>query len=414
MYNLKSHLLSKNSPTYSKYYQGKMSYSLHGKEWERYVAENFGDILSKTTSENIFKDVVDLYVENLIPSPEELRGFSSILVPLVCRGEAAAIRTKDGELHFPQNYEIISDGKYTVCAVFSRSLESMTDYITYIDSAGKSELYAKPVPEDLSVTDHTDYKFVEEQAGNTLYHFDLDDKGIGASLSSLQDRVNHSIIDQTVVAEMYARPFWYLLNYQAPPAANPYLHTPAETPKVMEEQKTKGSAGRIFATSSAGPFGQLTPPTIGDMHDYHDTLISKISQSFGIPEYFFKPGSSQVPSGTALKILSQRFNNRISRMRDNISPVLLQMVQDIGLTPEEGESSITLWSSRNDLLQDALDAHGLALVQMGYPLRYVAEVVTPGVDLDEYLDDGFNESADPAARAAVRAAQAQLTETGES
>ena len=57
--------------------------------------------------------------------------------------------------------------------------------------------------------------------------------------------------------------------------------------------------------------------------------------------------------------------------------------------PAAGE--LKLWPSSDDLLQDAIDAHGLALTTMGYPLEYVSEVVTPGVDLDDYLDDGFKE-----------------------
>lgn len=401
-------LLEKNSLTYAAYYNGKMSYSLHGKEWEQYVAENFTEIQNMVTSENVFKDVIDLYKENLIPAPKELQGFGNIIVPMLCRGEAVAIMTKDKELHFPEHYEVISDGKYTICAVFSRSIKDMKDYVTFIDSTGYSELYSKKVPKDLSATDRKDYQFEENTTGNALYRFALDDKGFGASLASLQDRINHSIIDQTVVAEMYARPFWYLLNYQAPPAANPYAKHPAPVDDgVMKEQKSAGGSGRIFATSSEGPFGQLDPPTLRDMHDYHDTLISKLSQSFGIPEYFFKPGGAATPpSGTALKILSQRFTNRVSRIRDNISPVLLQMAADIGITPEEGETEVSLWSSRNDLLQDAMDAHGLALVQMGYPLEYIAEVVTPGIDLDDYLDDGFDESRREAQAVAIASRQA--------
>ena len=50
-----------------------------------------------------------------------------------------------------------------------------------------------------------------------------------------------------------------------------------------------------------------------------------------------------------------------------------------------------MWNTTDDLLQERLDAHGLALTQMGYPLEYVAEVVTPGVDLAGYGDDSLGE-----------------------
>lgn len=385
-------LLDRNTPTYNAYYNGKMSYALHGKEWEKYVTEAFEDITNQQTSENIFKDVIDLYVSNLIPSPKELKGFSNTLVPLLSRGEAPVLVDHTGAAHFPEHYELVSDGLYTVAAIFTRSLEYMEDYVTFVSGDGVAELWSKPVPSNMEPADRNDYKFVETQTGNTLYRFALDDKGMGGSLAALQDRANHSIIDQTVVAEMYARPFWYLLNVSLPPK-NPYLPDHAQPEdESMREQRSDGAAGRIFTTSGEGPFGQLTPPTIGDMVSYHDSIISKVSQSTGIPEFFFKPGSASVPSGTALKVLSRRFNNKVGRIRENLETNLMELVEQLGIQPEEDQDEVVLWDSSDDLLQESLDTHGLALSQMGYPLDYVAEVVTPGVDLDDYLDDGFDES----------------------
>ena len=60
---LEAHVLGKQSPTYTAYYNGKMSYALHGKAWETYIAEAFPDLKSQVTSENIFKAVIDLYAE---------------------------------------------------------------------------------------------------------------------------------------------------------------------------------------------------------------------------------------------------------------------------------------------------------------------------------------------------------------
>ena len=209
---LQSHLLARDSETYASYYQGNMSYSLYGESWETYIAKSFPNIKERHTSENIYKTVIDLYAENLVPMPDELRGFSDILVPLLGRGEAPVVIDPQGEVHFPDHYEMLSDGQYVVAAIFTRSIEQMEDYVTFAYSDGRTVLYAKPVPEDFSAPNKQDYRFVEETTGNELFRFALDDKGFGASLAALQDRVNHSIIDQTVVAEMYARPFWYLLN----------------------------------------------------------------------------------------------------------------------------------------------------------------------------------------------------------
>lgn len=412
MTKLEAWLLAKKSATFTAYYNGKMSYALHGKKWEEYVAEAFPDIKDQQTSENVYKGVIDLYAENLVPVPKELRGFSNCLVPLLSRGECVVVVDSARTPHFAEHYEMISDGKYTVAAIYTRSLETMQDFVTFAYSNGTTRLYAKAIPEDMSAATAEGYSFVEELTGNELFRFALDDKGFGASLAALQDRVNHSIIDQTVVAEMYARPFWYLLNVELPPT-NPYLK---QQPKsdAMQEQKGDGGSGRIFTTSSEGPFGQLDPPTIGDMINYHDSIVDKVSQTTGIPQYYFKPGSGTPPTGVALKVLSKRFNNKIARMREDLEPemerlaALLGVAKTVEVEPDkqaakakpsiEGDEpkddtpdmTYELWNTSDDLLQESLDAHGISLSQMGYPLEYIASVVTPGVDLDDYMDDSLD------------------------
>lgn len=388
---LEAILLHQDTETYNAYYNGKMSFRVAGKEWKKHVEETFPDIESTQTSENIFKDVIDLYISNLMPTPHDLRGFVDTLVPLLCRGEAPVLVLADGTTSFPERYEIISDGDYVIAAVYTRSLREMMDYVTFAQSDGTTRLFGKPVPDDLGAADKLGYKFIEGGSGATLFRFALDDKGMGGALSSLQDRANHSILDQTAVAEMYARPFWYLLNTELP-VANPYLPKQPGDGEAIREQDTPGAAGRVFVTSSEGPFGQLTPPTLGDMVDYHDSIIGKVSQSTGIPEFYFKPGGGQAPSGVSLKVLSRRYNNTVSRIRDSIRDQLLELADLIGIKPEEGDKELVLWDTTDDLLQEALDQHGEALFRMGYPIEYIAEVVTPGVNLDDYLDDGFSQS----------------------
>ena len=214
--------------------------------------------------------------------------------------------------------------------------------------------------------------------------------------------MNHSIIDQTVIAEMYARPFWYLLNVSLPPD-NPYLpKTAGDMDDLLRERDGSGAAGRIFTTSSEGPFGQLDPPTISDMIAYHDSIIDKVSQSSGIPQHYFKPGEGTPPTGVALKVLSKRFNNKIARMRDDLTPEMERLATLLGVertAQMDGRdgAGFELWNTTDDLLQESLDAHGLALSQMGYPLQYIAEVVTPGVNLADYEDDSLGEPVPAAA-----------------
>lgn len=395
---LEAHLLGTQSPTYTAYYNGKMSYALHGRAWETYIAEAFPDLKSQVTSENIFKAVIDLYAENLIPQIPELRGFSNCLTPLLMRGECPVVVDSAGTPHFPEHFEMLSDGEFTVAAIFTRKLSTMTDNVIFAYSDGRTRLFQKPVPSDLKPSERSveGYRFVEEKTGNTLFRFALDDKGFGASLAALQDRLNHSIIDLTVVAEMYARPFWYLMNYQAPPK-NPFLPAGSQPgSEAMREEKADGGSGRIFTTSAEGPFGQLEPPTITDMITYHDSVMDKVSTTTGIPQHYFKPGSGTPPTGVALKVLTKRFNTKVSRIRDDIFDTLealatlLKIEKNAKEKDENGQETpvYEFWSMEDDLMQEAMDAHGIALSTMGYPLEYIAEVVTPGVDLDDYEEAG--------------------------
>lgn len=397
MTKLEAFLLTKESKTYAAYYNGKMSYKLAGQDWETYITQAFPNLKDTNTSENVYKDVIDLYAENLVPVPDELRGFSNVLVPLLSRGEAVVVVTQAGEVHFPEHYEMLSDGKFTLAAIYTRNLGLMKDFVTFVDSNGVSRVFSKPVPDDFTAATREGYTFEAQESGSTLFRFALDDKGFGASMAALQDRVNHSILDQTVVAEANVRPFWYLLNVDLP-ERNPYL-PPTSQPQsdAMQEQKAvRGSGGRIFTTSADGPFGQLTPPDMSSMVSYHDSIIDKVSQSSGIPQHYFKPGTGTPPTGVALKVLSKRFNNKIARMREDLTPEMERLAEMLGVekTAEvkdaEGkpEKEFELWNTSDDLLQESLDAHGLSLSQMGYPLEYIASVVTPGVDLNDYEEDG--------------------------
>lgn len=413
MTKLEQHLLTRKSTTFSAYYNGKMSYALHGKAWEKYVESAFPDLGGMYTSENVFKTVIDMYAENLVPVPEELRGFSNCLVPLLTRGECCVIVDETHTPHFPEHFEMASDGTYTVAAIWTRSLSKMEDHLTFVNSEGRARLFSKPVPEDLAKADVNNYKFVEQVEGYEFFRLALDDKGFGNQLAALQDRVNHSIIDLTVVAEMYARPFWYLLNVEVS-AKNPYL--PAElqpSTEAMTEHEGDGSMGRLFTTSSEGPFGQLEPPTIADMIAYHDSIIDKVPLTTGVPAHALKPGAGVPPTGVALKVLSKRFMNKVARIREDLNPELERLAEVLGIEktkeveaeqqvdeegnplPEQEQPEPTyeyeLWNTDDDLLQESLDAHGLSLSQMGYPLEYIASVVTPGVDLDDYMDDSLGE-----------------------
>lgn len=412
---LEAHLLSLDSKTYKAYYEGRMSYTIASADWTKAVNEQFPDLKQQKTSENIFKTVVDLYAENLMPMPKELKGFSASLVPLLARGKAVVVVDQAGTAHYPTQFELIADGSFSLACIFTRSLKEFKDFITFVYSDGTTRVFSKPVPDDLSAPSREGYKFVEQESGSTLFVFDLDDGGMGGGLAALQDRVNHSIIDQTVIAEMYARPFWYLLNANLMPK-NPFLPVgmQQDVGDELKESDLKHGGPRMFTTSAEGPFGQLEPPTLGDVIAYHDSILDKVSQTSGIPQHYFKPGEGTPPTGVALKVLSKRFNNKIARLRDDIRDVLEELAAALGVektlevkstakatpTADGGEQVVNeepkveyeyeFWDATDDLLQESMDAHGIALSQMGYPLEYIASVVTPGVDLADYVDDSLD------------------------
>ena len=73
----------------------------------------------------------------------------------------------------------------------------------------------------------------------------------------------------------------------------------------------------VFLCQPNNPTGQLTPPDMSSMVSYHDSLVDKVPMNTGIPAHYFKPGEGTPPTGVALKVLSKRFNNRISRIRED-------------------------------------------------------------------------------------------------
>lgn len=166
---------------------------------------------------------------------------------------------------------------------------------------------------------------------------------------------------------------------------------------------------------------------------YHDSIINKVPLTTGIPAHYFKPGEGTPPTGVALKVLSKRFNNRIARIRDDLQQELERLCDVLGVEKtvevktdkpqderanepadeqpkeENVEMEYQLWNTDDDLLQESLDAHGISLSTMGYPLKYIAEVVTPGVDLDDYME----EEASPVPGQAIPGEPVDMTAMGQ-
>lgn len=379
--DIQKELLKADPQPYYSYYRGLIDAQALPPDIRKIAATEYGETLLGYTSENIFKIVINTYATGLTAPRADLQGYNKALTPLLIRGAAPCIIQPNETLTFPENYTYITDGDYTMAAVFTRSLSQNTDYVTFIDSEGAAQTWSKPTKNPYNKDFAKDWKLLEEDTGYQLHMLTLPDTGFGPTLAALQNRINASIITQTRVADMYARPFWYLLNTYQPPE-NPYTNgdTPAPKPSSKPGQ-------RIFITDSQGPFGQLTPPTLKDVVDFHNTILEKVTQTTGIPPYYFTPGTGTPPTGVALKVISERYRQNIQAMRDTLNPTLQAILTSIGATPDTDDGGHIIWQSADDLTQDALDAHGIALTTMGYPLDYIATQVTPGVDLTAYETD---------------------------
>ena len=378
--DIQKRLLDADPQPYYSYYRGVIDESALPPDIRSIARTEYGDTLLGSTSENIFKIVINTYATGLASSRPDLPGFNKALTPLLIRGVAPCVISPSKALTFPENYTYITDGNYTITAIFTRSLSKNTDFVTLIDTEGIAQTLYKPTKNTHSKDFTHDWKPLDTATGYQLHMLALPDTGFGPTLAALQNRINASIITQTRVADMYARPFWYLLNTYQPPD-NPHTDNPQPT-------KASSKPGqRIFITDSQGPFGQLTPPTLKDVVDFHNTILEKVTQTTGIPPYYFTPGSGTPPTGVALKVISERYRQNIQAMRGTINPTLQNILATIGATPDTDDGDYIVWQSADDLTQDALDAHGLALTTMGYPLDYVASQVTPGVDLAAYESD---------------------------
>lgn len=378
--DIQKRLLEADPQPYYSYYRGVIDETALPPDIRSIARTEYGDTLLGYTSENIFKIVINTYATGLASHRPDLPGFNKALTPLLIRGVAPCVIHPNKTLTFPENYTYITDGGYTITATFTRSLSKNTDFVTFIDTEGVAQTLYKPTKNPHTKDFTHDWKPLDHAAGYQLHMLTLPDTGFGPTLAALQNRINASIITQTRVADMYARPFWYLLNTYQPPD-NPHTASPQQAKPASKPGQ------RIFITDSQGPFGQLTPPTLKDVVDFHNTILEKVTQTTGIPPYYFTPGTGTPPTGVALKVISERYRQNIQTMRDTLNPTLQNILADTGATPDTDDGDYIVWQSADDLTQDALDAHGLALTTMGYPLDYVASQVTPGVDLAAYESD---------------------------
>ena len=163
----------------------------------------------------------------------------------------------------------------------------------------------------------------------------------------LQDGLNASLAHMLVLGEGYAKPFWYLLNFQPKGGTTNPLAVAREYQEAMgtlqqlNEQaarKFDPTKQRIFTHDGPGPFGQLDPPDMAKLIEVQDAFALKVARVIGVPSYWFTQTSGQVPSGESLRVLTTRRNSAIGRFQRSAAPVwrglafLLGMGDDV--TPQ--------------------------------------------------------------------------------
>lgn len=359
--------------TYSSVYRGEATAEFRSKDWDRHVRDAFGsDSPFASVSENVFRQAVDSTTQWLVS--EVCPGLVDAGRNLVLRGEALLIVT-DGDpveqVVGPAAFAAMSDGDYTIVARFYKSLRDRKSKALVVDSDGEAALYTKP---SLGKWE----KEKDKLRGVRFAHLKSPFAGIGDELAALQDRVTHSTVDQTIVAEMYTRPFWYLLNHEDPEPINPYLAVDPSLPAPAPVRSKKTAAGgRLFTTPGPGPFGQLTPPSLKELAEYHDSLVAAVERCAQVPRYLLWQGA-EPPSGVALQLGLGVFLRRIKAYRSALSAGLQRLFPEI--------DAETLWPARDDTVQALADVHGLNLAGMGMPPEFIAQRVL-GESVAKYESD---------------------------
>ncbi len=183
-----------------------------------------------------------------------------------------------------------------------------------------------------------------------------------ADLIPLQDALNKGLADILVLSETYARPFWYLLNYQ-PAAANPLdrIAQYGQAVEQMMQRRFDPDRQRIVTHDGPGPFGQLNPPDLSRLLEQQQTLKEDIAAVVGIPAYYFSQSSGQVPSGESLRVLSSRLVSHVSALADSLTPVWRGQAQLLGLTDASPRWADPMGMDDTERFDNALKLKSLGL-----------------------------------------------------
>ncbi|WP_434080375.1 hypothetical protein [Sanguibacter sp. Z1732] len=187
----------------------------------------------------------------------------------------------------------------------------------------------------------------------------------------LQDGLNKSVADLIVGGESFARPLRALMNYQQEVTINPRTGTPEET--RLEYDPTKQT---VLGIRGPGPLTQLDPPDATKLIAVQEAFVTKIGRVAGIPPTDIMPEVGNVPSGAALRLLSNRRTNAVRDFHDDNTHAITDLMGLLGVPdvyPEWADPAPMDDTERLEAAQQRVD--------LGYPLEEVLPAL--GEDPDD-------------------------------
>lgn len=238
---------------------------------------------------------------------------------------------------------------------------------------------------DLPETANGWVRWTDDDGGDTIGHaYDAvpvcwfrreadEETGWGTSILTdvipLQDGLNTLLAHMLVTGEAYARPFWYLLNFQ-PKRDNPlavaaeYRDALADLQSVNEApdgDRFSPTRQQIFAHDGPGPFGQLQPPNLMHLVEVQDAMAQKVARVAGIPSYYLSQASGDVPSGESLRILTARLTAGVHAFQRETAPVWRGFKQLMGMDPSAPAWSDAMPLSSSERLALASEEKALGM-----------------------------------------------------
>lgn len=218
----------------------------------------------------------------------------------------------------------------------------------------------------------------------------------------LQDGLNHSVSVLIVGGESFAQPLRALMNWRADPRIDPA--TGEVTTRKVSYNLAKS---KILAVEGNGPLIQLDPPDATKLTAVQDAFAAKIARVVGVPPYDVAPDIGNVPSGAALRILTNRRTAAVKDFTTDNTPAVARLLDLLGVPATKPVWADPTPTDEAEELEKALQRKDLGfslddnLTEMGVDADRRKDIVknagTQGVTVGQLAIDAYNTGQDPAA-----------------